>query len=713
MTHEKRALTLQPPSLPGGARKRRLLRRTFGALAGVVVLAFLFIPFENWRARRAWQSCQRELAVRGEKLDWNSYIPSTVADGENVFKVPQMSEWFVGRDTNDLLERLDPKHFFDSIHHTGSVVVAELRVLNSETNLNYDLIDALLRWWSGHAIYTRLHISETNMVSADNPNPGRGAKLIPLIVLDQVPLPDAIGNLARIADLQYVVDSKIDLHAVSGGKDATAPSDISVSWEDITAKDALLDLLAHHNLRWVEDPKSGIHRITFKDPSVTFMPGFPKLREHLGELFRNALDPTASAYSPQGFTLVKTFSQIQPAQIAFIVPSTNGITAIDIEGFLPTNNLPVPLSDGNPLSVITSGTNVFRIVLDPSRVYTPQEFLSWNDQFQPQFELIREALKRPHARMEGDYGRPWSIPVPNFKTFRAVAQVLAQRGQCHLLLQQPEAALNDLTLIHEMYRLLPAKPNGLTSGMLISALAGTYVALVADGLRMRGWNETQLLIIERQLAEVHLLPLLAESLRCERVIDCGVLQAFCATTHGARPENADVPAEFKSIGGLTWLPRSVFDQNLVRIALLHQKCIDSLDLRNNQASVIRVKAWKDDVEQMANRIRPYSFFAAIIIPDYTGAIQTVSRNQTLADHARIACCLERFRIANGRYPEKLESLIPRFIEKLPSDIISGNAISYHCRSETRFLLYSVGWNNTDEGGAKSSSSKTGDWVWDP
>ena len=35
--------------------------------------------------------------------------------------------------------------------------------------------------------------------------------------------------------------------------------------------------------------------------------------------------------------------------------------------------------------------------------------------------------------------------------------------------------------------------------------------------------------------------------------------------------------------------------------------------------------------------------------------------QTAADQAAIACALERFRLAKGQFPDKLEALVPQFI----------------------------------------------------
>ncbi|HTV75728.1 MAG TPA: hypothetical protein VMD57_01930, partial [Candidatus Baltobacteraceae bacterium] len=75
------------------------------------------------------------------------------------------------------------------------------------------------------------------------------------------------------------------------------------------------------------------------------------------------------------------------------------------------------------------------------------KYLAWSDQFQPDFDLIREALKRPYARMDGDYSIPYQQPIPNFVTVRIVAQTLAQRAKCDLQLGRPDKALQELTLL--------------------------------------------------------------------------------------------------------------------------------------------------------------------------------------------------------------------------------------------------------------------------
>ena len=107
----------------------------------------------------------------------------------------------------------------------------------------------------------------------------------------------------------------------------------------------------------------------------------------------------------------------------------------------------------------------------------------------------------------------------------------------------------------------------------------------------------------------------------------------------------------------------------------------------------------------------------MLLPGIAGCAEKFARAQSSVDLARVACALERYRLANGQFPETLEALAPRFIEKLPHDVINGQPLKYHRTEDGQFVLYSVGWNQTDDGGqvvlTKSGNAdmNKGDWVW--
>ncbi|MEY2409953.1 MAG: ral secretion pathway protein [Verrucomicrobiota bacterium] len=82
---------------------------------------------------------------------------------------------------------------------------------------------------------------------------------VPLIVIDDVPLTDAIRNLARQSNLNFQFDPKIG---------ASNQPNVSIRFENVSAAEALAAVLDNYNLSIVRDSKSKIARITVKDPKA-------------------------------------------------------------------------------------------------------------------------------------------------------------------------------------------------------------------------------------------------------------------------------------------------------------------------------------------------------------------------------------------------------------------------------------------------------------
>jgi type II secretory pathway component GspD/PulD (secretin) len=99
-------------------------------------------------------------------------------------------------------------------------------------------------------------------------SPALTGSVIPLIVMDDVPLTDAIRNLARQAGINYVLDPKIGFGQVGPDGKPGAQPNVSIRWENITAEQALSALLNNYTLQLTEDPKSKIARVTTKDPAA-------------------------------------------------------------------------------------------------------------------------------------------------------------------------------------------------------------------------------------------------------------------------------------------------------------------------------------------------------------------------------------------------------------------------------------------------------------
>jgi len=67
------------------------------------------------------------------------------------------------------------------------------------------------------------------------------------------------------------------------------------------------------------------------------------------------------------------------------------------------------------------------------------------------------------------------------------------------------------------------------------------------------------------------------------------------------------------------------------------------------------------------------------------------------DLARITLALEASRGDHGRYPTRLQSLVPKYIQRLPQDRFSGRELIYR-RIGDGHIVYSVGMNLRDDGG---------------
>ena len=111
----------------------------------------------------------------------------------------------------------------------------------------------------------------------------------------------------------------------------------------------------------------------------------------------------------------------------------------------------------------------------------------------------------------------------------------------------------------------------------------------------------------------------------------------------------------------------------------------------------------------------HQLLAAIMLPALGNLPRKGAIGQATADEATLACALERYRLAHGQLPDRLEALAPDFVAALPHDVITGAAYKYQ-RTADSFLLYSVGWNETEDGGKVAMKGSAwdpteGDWVW--
>ena len=95
---------------------------------------------------------------------------------------------------------------------------------------------------------------------------------------------------------------------------------------------------------------------------------------------------------------------------------------------------------------------------------------------------------------------------------------------------------------------------------------------------------------------------------------------------------------------------------------------------------------------------PYHFIAGMLFPAYDRMGIKVSANQAAVDQALIVTALESHRLAKGGYPSSLGALSPEWLSTVPGDWFSDAGLVYRRNTGGTFTLYSIGYNETDDGG---------------
>jgi hypothetical protein len=367
-------------------------------------------------------------------------------------------------------------------------------------------------------------------------------------------------------------------------------------------------------------------------------------------------------------------------------------------------------------------TNYFPVAKEPQSAAA--DVLLALSKFNGNRQLLIEAAARPQARFWINYDAGAGMLLPCLARVKTSEQFVSFHAIAALKAGDRETALEDMKLMFRLLESIRGEP------ILISHLvraASLFITLgpVWEGLADRQWAEPDLRVIESELGKLNFLADYELAMRGERACNLwaidyirrvgiqGMDEALAPGGETAGPSDWE-----KSLGPalLRLVPAGWFDQNKLFACHLYEKyTLPAADEARRLVSPAVVR--KSDAMQQELVMSPYRFLARHLVPALARAAERCAAAQNFADLARLACALERYRLANGQFPETLEALAPKFIEQLPHDIINGQPLKYHRTEDGQFVLYSVGWNETDDGGkvalTKSGSydRNHGDWVW--
>lgn len=339
--------------------------------------------------------------------------------------------------------------------------------------------------------------------------------------------------------------------------------------------------------------------------------------------------------------------------------------------------------------------------------------------YNPALEELRQASLRPMARLPLNYDNGFEDVgtfMPGLATEKRWAQFLHLRAVAELQDNQGAAALEDIKLLLRLTDTLRSQPF-LISHLVRIAMQAIALQPIYEGLAQHRWNDAQLAEFEAALGEKDYLADFQFSMRGERTCAIYTFEMW-RRTREMKNYSGDEAGNQIVTNSLRWTPSTFFYQNELAIARMYdQFMLPLVDMTNRTVSLVAYRAIEADMKEQVKHWSPYKILALMSFPAVGKAVIKFALIQSHVDLARTACALERFRLAHGNYPETLDVLAPQFITQLPHDLINGQPFRYRRTGDGNFVLYSVGWNESDDGGkvvfgkGGRVDNEKGDWVW--
>lgn len=361
---------------------------------------------------------------------------------------------------------------------------------------------------------------------------------------------------------------------------------------------------------------------------------------------------------------------------------------------------------------------------------------AWLKQNEKPLAVVHEAVKRPKyfnplvsKKTEANPGSLIAALLPNVQKCREFASALTARAMLRLQEGKVDEAWADLLACHRLGRHVAH------GGTLIESLVGIAIEAIASNadlafLAHANLDSKQLLA---KMKDLHDLPPLASM---ADKIDLGERHMYLDSVNllrrgGINQLNGIVGGagiqpteeELKALQMLDWTP-ALENGNKWYDRMIAALKKPTRAERNRELDVIEAefKKLKEDYGKELETLRKKlteknagkevtKAISDVLISLLAPAVRKVQdardRAEQIQSNLQVAFALAAYHKDNGKYPEKLADLTPKYLAAIPGDVFSGGTIIYKPEGKG-YLFYSVGANGMDEGGRWYDDEPRGD-----
>jgi len=328
--------------------------------------------------------------------------------------------------------------------------------------------------------------------------------------------------------------------------------------------------------------------------------------------------------------------------------------------------------------------------LDDPNQQLVEKFLSDNEKT---LTLLHEAASIEHCRYPIDFSQKSDQVAPWLKELRASARLL----QLEVFIQCDN---------HNTEKALESIRTSLSLAKSVNAPLLIH-RLVHIAVRAMTYRNIERVINRIQLTEEQLMKLSSwiEEVGNDEGYTRALIGENCIGLHTFRGHVKEISGEFGSEGGLSivflafWRITGLNDRDATKYIDIIQELIDAMELPPHK----RLAAF-DSIEKTVFNSKRGGMLTRMLMPAFGRIMQIETRHLAHLRTTQTAIAVERYRLAEGHLPESLENLVPTYMEVVPTDPFDGQNLKYRTL-ETGFVVYSVGEDLTDEGGAERNSKK--------
>ena len=360
------------------------------------------------------------------------------------------------------------------------------------------------------------------------------------------------------------------------------------------------------------------------------------------------------------------------------------------------------------------------------------------DQYEDLFSFLPDLRMAAATHSEFQLVLDYSVMPPDSRALGPLtrtirlSQILALDAILALNEHQSDVAVEDVKVNLQIAAGLKHDPT-LVAGLVSIGMTVIGNGAIFDGLARHQWSDANLVELDHALSSINFLSEGQFALRGEAAGAAADIEYY---KHSRVNPYGLIMGEYYNGNSIraqgSWMVRfsppwasGWWDQSKCQMADSILPAIAALDPQKHRAYPEISRELQQQIDQAKLKplaYAPWNAWATVAVGPIEGSTRQFPAAQVWIDEARIACALERYRLAHGVYPNSLDALAPTYIGELPRDVINGEPYHYQLRADGTFLLYSVGWNQTDDGGKafyedhndahqKVVDYSRGDWVW--